>query len=122
MVVQPSITMPRGDLRKVKFRVKSGDVVRTDMTEIYISIKASTKTNDYLVQKKLSDGTITLGDDFYYHFQIEPEDTNDLKYGTYPFDFELVGQGFKQTTVGRLVLTEEVTFAVNEEAGEEEDG
>lgn len=122
MVVQPSITMPRGDLRKVKFRVKSGDVVRTDMTEIYISFKASTKTNDYLVQKKLSDGTITLGDDFYYHFQIEPEDTNNLKYGTYPFDFELVGQGFKQTTVGRLVLTEEVTFAVNEEAGEEEDG
>ena len=120
MVVQPSITMPRGDIRHVKFRVKSGETVRTDMTEIYISFKASTKTAETLVQKKLSDGTITLGDDQYYHFTIEPEDTNNLKYGTYPFDFELVGAGFKQTTVGRLVLTDEVTFQSNE--GGEDDG
>ncbi len=120
MVVQPSITMPRGDIRHVKFRVKSGENYRTDMLEIYISFKASTKTEKCLVQKSLSDGTITLGEDGYYHFTIEPEDTNDLKYGTYPFDFELVGAGYKQTTVGRLVLTEEVTFASNE--GGEEDG
>lgn len=121
-MVVPSITMPRGDIRKVKFRIKSGDIIRTDATEIYISFKASTKTKQCLVQKKLSDGTITLGEDEYYHFTIEPEDTNDLAYGTYPFDFEIVGAGFKQTTVGRLVLTDEVTFAVNEEEEGEDDG
>lgn len=119
-MVVPSITMPRGDIRKVKFRVKSGELIRTDMTEIYISFKASTKTEEYLVQKKLSDGTIRLGEDQYYHFQINPEDTDGLRYGTYPFDFELIGPGFKQTTVGRLVLTDEVTFAVNEGTGEED--
>lgn len=118
----PSITMPRGDIRKVKFHVKSGETVRTDMTEIYMSVKASTKSKECLIQKKLADGSITLGpDDDYYHFIFNPEDTDGLNYGTYPFDIELVGAGYKQTIVGRLRLTDEVTFAHNEDRDGEED-
>ena len=50
-----------------------------------------------------------------YTFNIEPEDTDNLDYGTYVFDIELIKTGeIKQTSVGQFTLTSEVTFAENE--------
>ena len=50
-----------------------------------------------------------------YNFRIDPEDTDNLKIGSYAFDIELVyGDAIKQTTVGTLEITPEVTYAVNE--------
>ena len=46
---------------------------------------------------------------------IEPEDTEDMNYATYKFDIEIVkGDEIKQTTVGNLTITDEVTFPINE--------
>jgi hypothetical protein len=44
-----------------------------------------------------------------------PEDTNNLDFGEYMFDIELVIEGqMKKTFTGRLRLTEESTHATNE--------
>lgn len=110
-----NITMPRGDLRAVKFKVNQGTSIYTDFDEIFFTVKKSFNNRNALFQKKLSDGTIILREDDLYHLRIEPEDTDGLDYGTYAFDIELVkGDTIKQTTVGELVLTNEVTFAENE--------
>lgn len=113
--------MPRGDLRKVKFQITdaSGEVY-TSATEIYFSVKQSTKSKQLLFQKKLSDGSIAIGQDNYYHFIIEPEDTNGFQYNEYAFDIEVVGPELKQTTVGQLVITDEVTFSTDEDTDDEE--
>ena len=109
-----NITMPRGDIRNVKFCVRSGEQLRTDFTEIYFTVKNTTRANNFIFQKKLTDGDITLGEDNYYHLTIAAEDTDELDYASYKFDIEVVGEGIKQTTTGVLRLTDEVTFASNE--------
>lgn len=41
-----------------------------------------------------------------------PEDTDNIDYGTYYYDIELIrGDQIHQTFVGKLIITEEVTFA-----------
>lgn len=111
------ITMPRGDLRNVKFNItdSSGEIVTTIFDEIYITFKENYIDEKVIFQKKLSDGTITKDEESYYHFKIEPEDTNKLKYKEYVFDIELIIENsVKQTTLGKLMITDEVTFATNE--------
>lgn len=110
------IEMPRGDIRKVRFNITSKGSSFIDCDEIYFTVKSSTTSNKIIFQKTLSGGDIVLGDDNYYHFTIRDTDTNDLSYGTYRFDIEIVGIDIKQTTVGILRLTDEVTFAADEGA------
>ena len=108
------ITMPRGDMRSVSFSVAMEGSPTVDFDEIYFTVKKNTKTDDIIFQKKLSDNTIIL-DNNKFIFTIEPEDTDGQKYGTYACDIELVKTGaIKQTSIGELILTEEVTFASNE--------
>lgn len=111
------IEMPRGDLKCKRFPILNpdGTIASVELDEIFISFKRSTEDDEILFQKKLSDGTITKDEDNYYHFRIEPEDTDDLEYGYYPFDIEIIKINvLKQTVVGVLHLTEEVTFRKNE--------
>lgn len=111
------IKMPRGDIRTVHFTVTddSGNDTSILFTEIYATFKKSYSSQQYLFQKKLSDGSIIMLDEGDYQFVIRPEDTDNLPFGTYVFDIELVYQDqIKQTFVGELKLTNEVTFASNE--------
>ena len=112
------IKMPRGDYRKVKFQIKdkSGELANIDFKEIYITFKESTSTKEMLFQKRLSKGDIVKNDDGYYHFEILPEETDNLDYAPYYFDIELYNDDplIKQTVTGQLILTEEITFASNE--------
>jgi hypothetical protein len=56
--------------------------------------------------------------DNYYHVTINPNDTNELQFGTYKYDIEIVTNNYKKTiAVGTLTLLEEVTFASNETNG-----
>lgn len=113
------ITMPRGDIRLIRFQVtdlQTGEVSQIDFTEIYMSVKKSIYDRNVLFQKKLSDGGIeklNVGD---YQIRINPEDTDPLDFNTvYPFDIELVYENeIKQTEYGRLEITPEVTCAWNE--------
>lgn len=117
-----SIIMPRGDVRPVKFEVVESDgETKTDIEfdDIYFTVKKNFTDAKFKFQKRLSDGTITKGEDEYYHFTIEADDTNPLPFGSYVFDIELVKNNLmspeiKQTTVGGLILTDESTHARNE--------
>lgn len=108
------ISLPRGDIRNVNFTVKSGETTYSDFTEIYFTVKKSTTNKIMLFQKRLTDGTIRQNDDA-YTLRIEPEDTDKLEYGVYAFDIEVIkGDVIKQTTIGELTITPEVTFSSNE--------
>lgn len=113
------ITFPRGDMvsKIIAVREKStGDITDLEFDDIYFTVKRQYLNKEYNIQKRLSDGSITKDDDGYYHLTLLPEDTDKLPFGEYDFDIELVKNGaIKQTTVGILTLTREVTFASNEE-------
>ena len=109
--------MPRGDIYPVSFTVYASEteVSDIDFTQIYMSCKKKVEDRNVLFQKTLTGGTITKLDTGIYQFRIEPEDTNNLKFGDYVFDIELIYENeIKQTLYGTLRLSEEVTTAENE--------
>lgn len=112
-----TITMPRGDIRDVQFTVyaSNGTVTELDFTEIYFTVKEKPSDTAALFQKTLTGGTIVKQSAGVYKFSIAAEDTDDLNIGRYVFDIELlVNDTVKQTTLGTLDLTAEVTHAGNE--------
>ncbi len=111
------ISMPRGDMRSVSFSVQDpGQAVFADeFDDIYFTVKKQIKDKTYCFQKRLSSGDIVKTEDGTYEFTIMPEDTDNMCFGEYMFDIELVIVGeLKQTFVGKFILTAEVTFAENE--------
>ena len=112
------IIMPRGDLYPVSFQIyeTEDDITHIDFTQIYMTCKKSNKDRIPLFQKSLSSGSITKVSDGQYQFMIEPEDTNNLQFGEYDFDIELINDNprIKQTITGTIRLSEETTWAVNE--------
>lgn len=113
------ITMPRGDLRGVNFNIydASGAEVSKAFTQITFTVKPSVNSREIVFQKKLTDGTITRNGNT-YSLSIKPEDTDYIAYGSYYYDVELIrGDALHQTFVGKLIITEEVTFADDTEKG-----
>lgn len=113
------IKMPRGDIRNIHFTVRDANdtEVSKGFTQITFTVKANTSSRKIAIQKKLTNGTITK-DGNVYSFSIKPEDTDYLDYGTYYYDIELIrGDEIHQTFVGKLIITEEVTFAGDTEKG-----
>ncbi len=110
------LSMPRGDIRNIKFSISDSSGILTEpFEEVYFTCKRAFTQQNVIFQKKLSDGTITFDDEGYYHLVIESLDTSGLTYGEYVFDIEVVnGTTLKQTSVGKLIITEEVTFLNNE--------
>lgn len=114
-----TITMPRGDIKIIRFQVyeeQTGEITSTDFTEIFMTLKKALYYKDFVFQKKLSTGEIEklgVGD---YQIKIESRDTDSLEFNeTYPFDIELIyGNEIKQTEMGELILTPEVTCKENE--------
>lgn len=111
------IAMPRGDIKLVRFLINdpNGTATDIDFTEIYFTVKKTTKDRLYQFQKKLSTGGIVkldLGD---YQVKIEPKDTRKMMYGKYKFDVQLLYEDqLKETFVGDFELTDEVTYDENE--------
>lgn len=111
------IRMPRGDIRLVRFLVKDLDGTDTtvDFTEIYFTVKKTTRDREYKFQKRLTRGEILKLGDGDYEVKIEPNDTDNLTYGNYKFDIQLVyATQLKETFVGDFIITDEVTYASNE--------
>ena len=111
------IKMARGDLerRNIILKDSSGSTYQTTPDEIYFTVKKNANDHDFLFQKKLSDGTISLVETWKYQFSINPEDTDNLNFGSYDFDIEVVKDGeVKKTFCGTLTLAKEVTHHYNE--------
>ena len=112
-----TITMPRGDIRDVRFTVYDPDNTLTDLDfdEIYFTVKRRASDSSALIQKTLTGETIEKVSTGIYQFTIDATDTDNLEIGKYAFDIELcLADAVKQTTVGTLELTPEVTHAGNE--------
>lgn len=112
-----TITMPRGDIRNVRFTVynTSSQISDIDFDEIYFTVKRRAGDSTVLFQKTLTGDGISKTETGIYEFTIAAADTNNLAIGRYAFDIELCYQDtIKQTTVGTLELTPEVTHAADE--------
>ena len=111
------INMPRGDIRSLTIAIRDhdGEITEIEFDDIFFTVKTVYQNKEFIFQKKLSNGTIEKLEDGTYFLSIMPEDTNDLQFGQYSFDIEILkGTTIKQTTVGRLCLTPEVTYQINE--------
>ena len=126
------ISMPRGDLRPVRFTIQNPDgqqpeFEQSSIDQIYFTVKRNTRDSKMLFQKKLNGNdveAITEVEDepWTYEFTIQPEDTEWLAYGEYAFDIQISAvddddpsiRTMKQTTIGVLKITDEVTFPINE--------
>lgn len=105
----------RGDSRGFKFQRKNyQQEAITDTPEtLFFTVKTSFKVVDYLFQKKLDNMWMTQ--DGYWHFKLNPQDTESLPYGKYCWDVQVVQNGFKTTIArGYLKLLDESTFKENE--------
>lgn len=113
-----TINMPRGDLRVVPFTVKdnTGNLSEIAFEEVYFTVKRTYNDTDPIFQKRLTMGEIETDGSGTFWFIIRPEDTDNMSFGKYVFDIELVAldQDIKQTTTGDFNLTYESTHRANE--------
>lgn len=108
------MTLTRGDTGFYKFQRLdvNGDPITSIPVSLYFTVKKSFSTNVFIIQKTLSD--MTLGEDNYWHIVIEPEDTINLKYGSYVFDIEVTTDNYVLTICkGQFEITEESTWSEN---------
>lgn len=107
----------RGDTAKYKFRRydANGNVIETKADEIYFTVKTNGYSDEVLLQKTLEN--MDFDENYYYHFTIMPEDTDNFQYGTYQYDVEVIQGDNKTTTRGEFIIDEEITFA-SDEGGE----
>ena len=114
------ISFARGDLYVFPFAVFIDDEQYTGtLDSIYFTVKKHYFDENPVFQKKLSDGSIIQNNDGTYTIRIEPEDTENLAFGTYDCDIQVEKSDdgvvqIKRTFFGKLKLFPEVTHAENE--------
>lgn len=117
-VAEADYEIIRGDTSIVgpfQIRDANENVLKLDSTdEMYFTIKKSYTNNDYILQKKLSTDEIKYKNGVYYVI-LEHNDTAELDYGTYVYDFEIISEELVKTILmGTITLTNEVTHKSNE--------
>lgn len=104
----------RGDSQPIKFqRLDSdGNAITATPDEMYFTVKFSYKDETAVFQKTLDD--MTFGEDNYWHFVIEPSDTQTLPVGKYVYDIEVTtGENVFTISKGTLTLLPEATWSTN---------
>lgn len=109
-----NISITRGDTKQFKFQRKSnGQVITTEADEIFFTVKRNNNVENFVFQKTIDD--MDFDEEYFYHFTINPEDTNNLPYGTYAYDIEVKIDNYVKTiALGNFEITKEVTFYTNE--------
>ena len=112
-----NIFFKRGDTSslKCKINLKSGSkITKEDVSELYFTVREIFDENFPIIfQKKIDDIEIY---DEEIHIVINPEDTENLSYGTYCFDLEITLKGNKiirKTKTGKFTLLGETTIHKN---------
>lgn len=114
------IELVQGDTSCIyKFQRKGKDetVITTKPKKMWITFKDTCICDDSIFQKTLENGITYNEEDNYYRFQILPEDTYNLPYGTYGFDIAIINEdGEKKTLLkkGTLEIVEHYTHKCNE--------
>lgn len=105
----------RGDTVGYNFQRKNADgtVITTEPDAIYFTVKRSWNDRRPVIQKKKSD--MIMDPDGTWHFTVQAQDTDGLRYGNYVFDVEVIDDDAVQTIAkGVYTLAEESTWHINE--------
>lgn len=108
------IILTRGDSAEIVLTITNpqtgGPFVPGDDDEVYFTVKKKLNDREPVIQKTLGHGIVRHEDSL--SIQLDPADTENLSYGIYKYDVELVmASGHTDTVVppGLFILTEEVT-------------
>ena len=108
----------RGDYKLFKFQRKNKkkEIITDLPNKMYFTVKENEYKEKALFQKTLENGITYTTNDNYYHIEILPEDTDNLAYGNYKYDIEIIYDSTKRKTliVDELEITEEITHKNNE--------
>ena len=110
------MNITRGDYKKIKFQRKNmnNEIITDKPDKMYFTIKNNEYTKDVLIQKTFENG-ITFTEEYYYVIEILPKDTDNLSYGKYYFDIEIIINGKPKTIkIDEFNITKEITFTTNE--------
>lgn len=104
----------RGDTIQFKFQRKNKNdesVIETKPDQMWFTVKENVNTKSKVIQKTLTDGSIIFSEnDSFYHITIDPIETTNLAYASYPCDIQIkIGNVIKTIKKGELKITEEVT-------------
>lgn len=117
--VGDEMNFTRGDTYDFKFQrknKKTKEVITEKPDNMYFTVKVNDTVDDFIFQKKLSNNTITYDEEtYYYSITIESTDTDNLPYGIYYYDIEVItGTKVKTIAKGSISIESEITFASNE--------
>lgn len=113
------ILMIRGDTKVIKFKRanQKKEIITKKPEKMFFTVKESYYSENFLFQKRLNETIIYDEINNQYSFTIYPEDTDNLDYGTYVFDIEIINdkndKDVQTILLGKLKILEEVTFAEN---------
>lgn len=105
----------RGDYKTFTFqrKNKNGEVIMEEPQKMYLTIKNNSYEGKALIQKTLDDGIEF--ENGVYRVIFLPEDTDNLSFGDYIYDIEIINNGKPKTIkVDEFVIDKEVTHKENE--------
>ena len=105
----------RGDNKTFTFQRKDKDknVITEKPDKMYLTIKQNEFERKALIQKTFDNG-IRFEEDTYY-VDFVPEDTDDLSFGEYVYDIEVIDNDYKNTIKkDAFIIESEVTHKENE--------
>ena len=105
----------RGDSKTFTFqrKDKNKNVITEKPDKMYLTIKQNEYEKQPLIQKTFDNG-IRFEDDTYY-VEFKPEDTNNLNFGEYVYDIEIInGDIVKTIKKDTFIIDSEVTHKENE--------
>lgn len=105
---------------KTRLRLKSGEgIKKEDIKELYVTVREGFDDVFPIIFKKTIDDVEIA--DSYAHIIFNPEDTENLNYGTYAFDLEVTLNTtpvIRKTKSGKFTLSKETTIHKKESVEE----
>lgn len=109
-----NLKMTRGDTQLFSFqrKDKQGEVIALRADNVLFIVCSN--SGEELFRKTIDD--IEFDENGTYHIVIDPEDTDSLAFTSYKYTLKVISDGSSSTVAsGSFKITEEVTFAENEE-------
>lgn len=102
-----NFTIVRGDT--LAFALKLSKFDPSDVNRLIMTVKKKSKDEEIIFAKTLDDG-ITLEKDNMFRIRVAPEDTEQLKSGTYAYDVEItIGDDVYTPLMGSFTLIQDIT-------------
>lgn len=105
----------RGDYKSFRFerKNKNKEVIMEEPQKMYLTIKNNCYEKKAIIQKTLDNGIEF--EDGVYRVIFLPEDTENMAFGEYVYDIEVINDDKPKTIkIDKFIVTEEVTHKENE--------